>query len=164
MSAAIRLVDALVPHDSDPDDWQTLAACRGANPDVFFPGRGDHEAVTAAKRICAGCEVRVECLESVLHEPSVVGIFGGTSDRERSRMRGALKGRWPKIADMVLDLLGTVDEPLTSRDIATRLGTHLKATRSALRYLITDGLVVSFPDPGDGNRYLFQLCGGEPNT
>lgn len=164
MTAAIRLVAAPEQRDTiDVDDWRTRAACRGANPDLFFPGRSDHDGIRRAKLICAGCDVRAECLADALPDAHLVGVFGGTSERERSRMRGAMRGRWPKTADRVLDLLAGADEALTSRDIATRLGTHLKATRSALRYLITDGLVESHPDPNDANRYLFQICGGGPS-
>jgi len=49
--------------------WRSVAACRSADPDLFFPvsssGRA-LEQVTEAKAICAGCRVRRECLAFAL--------------------------------------------------------------------------------------------------
>lgn len=52
---------------------------------LFFPSRGD--SCVAAKEVCAGCPVRQECLEFALAEREVYGVWGGTSERERRRMR-----------------------------------------------------------------------------
>jgi hypothetical protein len=41
--------------------WRELAACRGIDPEVFFPGRG--ETAGPARRVCAACPVRQSCLE-----------------------------------------------------------------------------------------------------
>lgn len=65
--------------------WIRHAACRGVDPDLFFPTRGGD--VRAAKKVCAGCEVRAECLDYALTEHLTHGIFGGTSERERRRLR-----------------------------------------------------------------------------
>ena len=68
-------------------DWQALAACRTAdvNIDAFFPSRG--ERIDEAKRICATCPVREECLEYALVNFITHGIWGGTSERERRSLR-----------------------------------------------------------------------------
>ena len=52
----------------EPLSWRELAACRGLNPAVFFPERGDTRGVEYAKSICAGCDVQVECLDENLFE------------------------------------------------------------------------------------------------
>lgn len=70
-------------------DWRARAACRDANPAIFFPvGRVDGLAATA-KEICSRCPVRTECLEMALAcEPlnSIrEGIFGGLTPGERAR-------------------------------------------------------------------------------
>jgi hypothetical protein len=52
---------------------------------VFFPERG--VLVAPAKRICAGCEVRDECLEYAVREGPMPGIYGGASEEERRMMR-----------------------------------------------------------------------------
>ena len=64
--------------------WRADAACRNEDVELFFPERG--VATTAAKEICAPCPVRAECLEHALRYEKN-GIWGGTSQRERKRMR-----------------------------------------------------------------------------
>jgi WhiB family redox-sensing transcriptional regulator len=68
-----------------PEPWMAQAACRDENPDLFFPARG--ESTDRAKSICERCSVRKACLEYALRTEQRFGIFGGTSERERRRMR-----------------------------------------------------------------------------
>ena len=54
-----------------PDDagWGPRAACRSADPELFFPvsGAGPSVAqIAEAKTVCARCEVRGECLAIAL--------------------------------------------------------------------------------------------------
>ena len=44
--------------------WRQRAACRGVDPDIFYPV-SDEEA-GPAKTICAQCPVREACLEYAL--------------------------------------------------------------------------------------------------
>jgi WhiB family redox-sensing transcriptional regulator len=67
--------------------WQVHANCIGCDPDAFFPQRG--ASAVEARRVCAGCEVREECLEYALTTPIKFGIWGGRSERERKKMREA---------------------------------------------------------------------------
>src|SRR5690606_3263456 len=71
--------------------WMDDGACVGADLDLFFPQRGDNDAVAAAKAVCATCPVTSECLEYALSERVTHGIWGGTSERERRRIRSI---RW----------------------------------------------------------------------
>ncbi|MFM8563774.1 MAG: WhiB family transcriptional regulator [Acidimicrobiia bacterium] len=64
--------------------WRDLGACRGLDPEVFFP-ESDEEA-DVAKNICATCDVRVACLEHALSSREKVGVWGGTTERERRRI------------------------------------------------------------------------------
>lgn len=66
--------------------WRLDAACRGVDSEVFFPARGDREAETAAKTICAQCPVIRECLDFALDNREPLGIWAGTSARERGRL------------------------------------------------------------------------------
>lgn len=66
-------------------DWQDYAACLGSDPDSFFPERGDR--TTEAKAVCAGCVVREACLEYALTHRIDHGIWGGTVERDRRRIR-----------------------------------------------------------------------------
>jgi WhiB family transcriptional regulator, redox-sensing transcriptional regulator len=68
------------------------AACKGADPDLFFGP--DAELVTArrareakAKAICAGCPVRAACLAYALNAHQDFGVWGGTDEDERRAMR-----------------------------------------------------------------------------
>lgn len=73
--------------------WTDAAACRDTNPDLFFPGEHEYGTAVEAKRICAGCPVRQDCLDAHLWED--YGIFGGTSPKERRVLRRG-KQRPPK--------------------------------------------------------------------
>jgi hypothetical protein len=74
-------------------EWRTRAACRSVDPEIFFPtaeiGPAYEAQVTVAKAICAGCPVRVECLdEALVRIPE--GIAGGLTPEERRRLRRPL--------------------------------------------------------------------------
>lgn len=65
--------------------WRQQAACRGSDPNVFFPGTG--ESTRPAQEICATCPVRAECLAYALKSGEKFGIFGGLSERQRRKLR-----------------------------------------------------------------------------
>lgn len=64
--------------------WRKRAACRGVDPEVFYPV-SDEES-DEAKAICAGCQVRQACLEHALAHREREGVWGGASERERRRI------------------------------------------------------------------------------
>lgn len=68
-----------------PGDWADQGACRAVDPNVFFPGRG--EPATEAKTICAACPVITECAAYALQHPSLLGVWGGLTARQRQRRR-----------------------------------------------------------------------------
>ncbi len=69
--------------------WQYRAACRGEDSSWFFAPsyfekRSEKDAREAkAKRICAVCPVRLECLEYALRIRETHGIWGGLNEMER---------------------------------------------------------------------------------
>jgi WhiB family redox-sensing transcriptional regulator len=65
--------------------WHDEAACRALGPGTFFPG--SDESLNIAFAVCARCPVKVECLDYALGDPSLKGVWGGTSGRERVRLR-----------------------------------------------------------------------------
>lgn len=69
----------------EPVPWATEAKCLNADPDVFFPEKGG--STREAKRICAECTVRVDCLEYALEHDERFGIWGGMSERERRKLK-----------------------------------------------------------------------------
>ncbi|MDO4910279.1 MAG: WhiB family transcriptional regulator [Corynebacterium sp.] len=65
-------------------DWQEQALCAQTDPEAFFPDKGG--STREAKRICAACGVRDECLEFALQNDERFGIWGGLSERERKKL------------------------------------------------------------------------------
>ena len=53
----------------------------------FFYAPADDYHYREARKICAGCEVRDECLEHAMSAPEKSGMWGGKSPRERRLMR-----------------------------------------------------------------------------
>ncbi|MGH3831099.1 MAG: WhiB family transcriptional regulator [Pseudonocardiaceae bacterium] len=74
-----------LPGALDQQDWQERALCAQTDPEAFFPEKGG--STREAKRICAGCEVRAECLEYALAFDERFGIWGGLSERERRKLK-----------------------------------------------------------------------------
>jgi hypothetical protein len=69
--------------------WHHEAACAGMPAETFHPPAADRPAVEAAKLICQGCPVRVECLADILawELPSRrSGILGGLTPGDRDRL------------------------------------------------------------------------------
>lgn len=82
--ASYRALVARVAGTRPP--WQDQAACAGVDLKIFFPTRGRSSG--EAKAVCAGCPVRVECLDEALADPELDhGVRGGLSARERTRLR-----------------------------------------------------------------------------
>ncbi len=80
---------AKVTTDLPTEEWMERARCRDHDPDLFFPlpGPGMAPAMAAAKSICAMCPVVGECLDYAMAEVEIIGVWGGTSARERVKMR-----------------------------------------------------------------------------
>lgn len=66
-------------------EWWDEANCLGLDPYLFFPERG--ELTHAAREVCRGCVVREQCLDAALEDGEKFGIWGGSSERERRRLR-----------------------------------------------------------------------------
>jgi WhiB family redox-sensing transcriptional regulator len=67
--------------------WWSAAACRSADPDLFFPISNSgpaREQAAKAKAICAACRVQRECLAYALRTGQIHGVWGGTTERERA--------------------------------------------------------------------------------
>lgn len=64
--------------------WRDRGACRGLDPEIFYP-ETDEEA-GEAKQVCAGCNVRLACLEHAIAQREKDGVWGGATERERRRI------------------------------------------------------------------------------
>ena len=67
-------------------DWWSRAACLTADPELFFPVSSSGPAlrqVGRAKAVCARCQIQRACLRYALDAGSVLGVWGGTTEKER---------------------------------------------------------------------------------
>jgi len=68
--------------------WHARAACRGAGTTAFVHGRGANAAVMARVRsVCDRCTVSKECLDFAMSDVDLVGVWAGTTGRQRRAMR-----------------------------------------------------------------------------
>jgi WhiB family transcriptional regulator, redox-sensing transcriptional regulator len=68
--------------------WQQAAACRSADPELFFPvssGGSAREQEERAKAVCRMCAVRRQCLQYALAMKEPYGVWGGMTEVERRR-------------------------------------------------------------------------------
>jgi WhiB family transcriptional regulator, redox-sensing transcriptional regulator len=86
------LVEKLIQFGSIIDDqrpsWQHEGECNGLNFEqidhVFYPSQG--QSIKEARKICAPCPVKQECLDYALEKGERFGIWGGLTTRERNRI------------------------------------------------------------------------------
>ncbi len=82
-------------------DWRSRAGCLSADPELFFPLSSTGPSVrqiAQAKMVCGRCPVRAECLDFALATHQAHGVWGGTSEADRSRMRAAAARGRPVMA------------------------------------------------------------------
>ena len=74
---------------TETTSWRAHAACRGMDPDLFFPlHQATREQETAAAQaVCDTCPVQVQCLDHAVAHNERYGIWGKTTPRERRRLR-----------------------------------------------------------------------------
>ena len=67
-------------------DW-TLGACAGIGTDLFYPTHQTRDDWRTPKEMCAGCQIRDECLTWALATDEPEGIWGGLDPNERAALR-----------------------------------------------------------------------------
>ncbi len=70
--------------------WRAHAACRNADPDLFFPIGTSGPALAQAeeaKAVCRTCPVQATCLQWALESGQDHGIWGGLHEHERTGSR-----------------------------------------------------------------------------
>lgn len=63
--------------------WWERAACKGYDLALFFPSADKRNRYTQARRICAVCPVRAECLADAVATDDAYGMRGGLTPFER---------------------------------------------------------------------------------
>ena len=77
-------------HDWDVAAWRERSACRDSDPDVFFPigSTGPRSSRSRPPGASARpARSREECLEFALATNQEAGIWGGTTEEERRKLR-----------------------------------------------------------------------------
>jgi len=81
------------PHSlRDDERWRESAACRNFAAERFFPQGASGlavEVIQAAKAVCRSCPVSGPCLQFAMETDQEAGIWGGTEEDERRRLRRA---------------------------------------------------------------------------
>ena len=82
------IVDSILDAIPSRPAWHQAAACRGVDPRLFFPEKGDPgRALDTARALCESCPVAAPCAEAGLRE--VHGVWAGTSPQQRRLLRRA---------------------------------------------------------------------------
>jgi WhiB family transcriptional regulator, redox-sensing transcriptional regulator len=82
--------------------WREDAACRHADPDLFFPAGAAGPArrqASEAKRICRACPARTPCLAWALDHGVTDGVWGATTPAERRAIRALPRTTTPRQDD-----------------------------------------------------------------
>lgn len=85
-----------MPNFSDQGD----PLCAQTDPELFFPvevtqdgfyiNHSTYYSEKTAKKICEECPYKIRCRDYALENPDLLGIWGGTSDGERKKLRRSL--------------------------------------------------------------------------
>lgn len=65
--------------------WREAALCAQTDPEAFYPDKGG--STREALAVCRRCPVQGPCLEYALVHDERFGIWGGTTERQRRRLR-----------------------------------------------------------------------------
>lgn len=126
-------------------DWQTGAACVGADPATFFPD--DRPGVSdwaTPRHICHACPVRLACLDDAMHTEALsdrYGMRGGLSPAERTSLyRGAEAVVLAILADTTVQQVaampvGRIRDQLIAARIATPSPRAAKRFRARVKPL-----------------------------
>ena len=148
----------------NPSDEQdvlfALAACLGADPEIFYVEKGGSSA--EAKSICKKCPVEDQCLDYALEHHELHGIWGGRSQPElrilrRERRRATVSTstsidgdvRLPKAEKTILNVLAQFPDGRARRQLALLSGYSSTSGgfNNALSKLRTAGLINKSGEP-----------------
>jgi WhiB family transcriptional regulator, redox-sensing transcriptional regulator len=78
--------------------WQEAAACSGRDLSMFFHPTNERGSTRmlrdrSAKRVCAGCSVRMECADYAIRAREPFGVWGGLTEEEREVIYRRLDSR-----------------------------------------------------------------------
>ena len=74
-------------------DWYEQAECRNRDSRLWFTT--NRRGTQLALQICSRCEVAATCLALAIDRPELVGVWGGTDEDDRARLRRARREQVP---------------------------------------------------------------------
>lgn len=92
----MKSFESFLPKDYPDFEEFGTAPCASSDPDSFFSDdhpdgmmniRPIYTFEREAKTTCAECPYAQRCLEFALKNPDLQGIWGGTNERQRNRIR-----------------------------------------------------------------------------
>lgn len=122
--------------------WMRRAACRGLDPSLFFPERGELVS-EEARQVCAECPVQPECLEYALTTKERDGVWGGRSGRQRRDMRAAIidRNRERECIECGRVFMGNYRSKLCSTDCRRIRNTKVRAIHQQRKEAADEGSV-----------------------
>jgi hypothetical protein len=96
-------------------EWQARALCAQTDPEAFFPEKGG--STRDAKRICARCEVKENCLQYALEHDERFGIWGGLSERERRKIKRQAREAARRRAERPMPVVVCMPSPMINPEL-----------------------------------------------
>src|SRR5262245_54456512 len=75
----IELLDQMTPLEG--------AVCAETDPEIWFPEKGKQDFHRRAVKLCQSCPYLIACREYAIPRINLMGIWGGTTERGRRRIR-----------------------------------------------------------------------------
>ena len=77
----------------------TIPPCQVTDGDLWFPeSGGENFQFRIAKKFCSQSPVQKECATYAISEPELLGIWGGTTYKDRQKIRAQGRGRPRNVA------------------------------------------------------------------
>lgn len=125
-------------------DWAN-AACRGHDPELFFPHVGSLHGVADARAVCARCPIVRDCLVYALDDPTLIGVWGGSSHQQRQEIR-AQRRKGIAVAPRLWDR----EVPLSRDRLARRAQRRLRRAQRVPAWQPSGGCHLIHPDAPHG--------------
>lgn len=133
--------DNPVLHGDDGDtSWMARGVCQEVDPELFFPREGANEKNQTARTLCESCPVLQACRQYAIDRPALDGIWGGTSIKDRQKIRRdrsqpRVKASAVAITDDVIREVVQLRQQMTYAQIAERYGWNVRKVGHVLMVL-----------------------------
>lgn len=146
MTTAVRHTVRRARTHAAPDrqpDWREQAACTEHDTELFFPiarTQGWMQQTREAKRVCASCPVREECLRWALDTGQRTGVWGGLSEKERKDRYQVKESQAERCWDHQEWIKEQLAKGVTQKDLAQQLVVSRQVLSRVVRQLKADGM------------------------